>query len=123
VVPAPCSLRGRRRGGPRALAATATWLRRAFGDIRFEVHEIAFVGDRAVAWVTPHATNTRPFVVHDAPDGSVTQVFPPTGRQFAARQVHWFRIEDEPSPVAAGDVTAANVPALPARSSRAARQR
>jgi len=33
-------------------------------------------------------------VVHDAPDGSVTQVFPPTGRPFAARQVHWFRIED-----------------------------
>jgi len=82
-----------RAGGPKALAATATWLRRAFNDIRFEVHEIALVGDRAVAWVTLHATSSGPFVVHDAPDGSVTQVFPPTGRPFAARQVHWFRIE------------------------------
>jgi predicted ester cyclase len=80
--------------GPEALVATATWLRRAFTDIRFEIHEIALVGDRAVAWVTMHATNVGPFVVHDAPDGSITQVFPPTGRQFAARQVHWFRIED-----------------------------
>jgi predicted ester cyclase len=83
-----------RAGGPKALIATARWLRRAFSEIRYEIHEIAVVGDRAVAWVTMHATDTGPFVVHDAPDGSVTQVFPPTGRQFAARQVHWFRIED-----------------------------
>jgi hypothetical protein len=32
--------------------------------------------------------------VHDSPDGSVTEVFPPTGRAFAARQVHWFRLAD-----------------------------
>ena len=83
-----------RAGGPAALVATATWLRRAFSDIRFEIHEIDLVGDRAVAWVTVHATDSGAFVVHDAPDGSVTQVFPPTGRRFAARQVHWFRIED-----------------------------
>lgn len=83
-----------RAGGSPALVATAKWLRRAFSEIRFEIHEIAVVGDRAIAWVTLHATDTGPFVVHDAPDGSVTQVFPPTGRQFAVRQVHWFRIED-----------------------------
>ena len=83
-----------RSGGPSALAATATWLRRAFSDIQFEVHEIALVGDRAIAWVTMHGRNTGPFVVHDAPDGSVTQVFPPTGKPFATRQVHWFRIEE-----------------------------
>jgi predicted ester cyclase len=82
-----------RAGGPAALAATATWLRRAFSDIRFEIHEIAVVDGRAIAWVTLHGTNTGPFVVHDSPDGAVTQVFPPTGRQFATRQVHWFRIE------------------------------
>jgi predicted ester cyclase len=84
-----------RAGGPAALAATATWLRRAFSDLRFEVHEIAVVGDRAIAWVTLHGTSTGPFVVHDAPDGSVTQVFPPTGRPFATRQVHWFRVEGD----------------------------
>jgi ketosteroid isomerase-like protein len=83
-----------RAGGPGALAATATWLRRAFSEIRFEIDEIALVGDRAIAWVTLHGVSSGPFVVHDAPDGSVTQVFPPTGRPFASRQVHWFRIED-----------------------------
>jgi predicted ester cyclase len=83
-----------RATGPAALAATATWLRRAFSDIRFEIDEVAVIADRAIAWVTLHAVNTGPFVVHDAPDGSVTQVFPPTGREFAVRQVHWFRIED-----------------------------
>jgi len=85
-----------RVGGPKALAATATWLRRAFSDLRFEIHEIAVVGDRAVAWVTLYGTSSGPFVVHDDPDGSVTQVFPPTGKPFATRQVHWFRIEDGP---------------------------
>lgn len=80
--------------GPQALQATANWLRRAFSDIRFEIHDIAVVGDRAVAWVTMHAVNTGPFVVHDSPDGTVTEVFPPTGRSFSTRQVHWFRIND-----------------------------
>ena len=42
--------------------------------------------------MTLHGRSTGPFVVHDAPDGSVTEVFPPTGREFAVRQVHWFRI-------------------------------
>src|SRR4051794_3702172 len=65
-----------RAGGPAALVATATWLRRAFSDIRFEIHEIAVIHDRAIAWVTLHATDTGPFVVHDSPDGAVTQVFP-----------------------------------------------
>jgi ketosteroid isomerase-like protein len=83
-----------RARGPEALAATASWLRRAFSDIRFEIDAVAVVGDRGVAWATMHATNSGPFVVHDAPDGSVTQVFPATGRQFAVRQVHWFRIEN-----------------------------
>ena len=80
--------------GPQALQATAIWLRRAFSDIRFVVDEIAVIGDRAVAWVTMHAVNTGPFVVYDSPDGTVTEVFPPTGRSFSTRQVHWFRIAD-----------------------------
>ena len=52
------------------------------------------IDDRVIAWVTLHGTNIGPFVVHDSPDGSVTDVFPPTGHSFAARQVHWFRIAD-----------------------------
>src|SRR5689334_10495924 len=39
-----------RAGGPQALAATATWLRRAFSNLRFEIHEIAVIDDRAIAW-------------------------------------------------------------------------
>ena len=70
------------------------WLRRAFSDIRFDVHDVELAGDRVVAWVTMHGTHSGPFVGHDSPDGAVTEVFPPTGRRFAARQVHWFRIVD-----------------------------
>jgi ketosteroid isomerase-like protein len=80
--------------GPDAMRATATWLRRAFSDIRFEIEEFEVVGDRAVAWVTMRGVHTGPHVVHDSADGAVTEVFPPTGRAFATRQVHWFRIAD-----------------------------
>ncbi len=83
-----------RKQGPNALKATATWLRRGFSDIRFEIQNLEVIGDLAVAWVTMHATHTGPHVVHDSPDGAVTEVFPPTGRKFATRQVHWFRITD-----------------------------
>ena len=83
-----------RSGGPDALKATAGWLRRAFSDLRFDIHDITVIDDRVIAWVTLHGRNTGPFVVHDSPDGSVTEVFPPTGRAFATRQVHWFRIAD-----------------------------
>ena len=69
-----------RSGGPDALKATAGWLRRAFSDLRFDIHDITVIDDRVIAWVTLHGRNTGPFVVHDSPDGSVTDVFPPTGR-------------------------------------------
>jgi predicted ester cyclase len=78
--------------GPAALQATAEWLRTVFSNLHFEIHEIAVIGDRAIAWVTLHGTQTGPFVSFDQADGSVANVFPPTGRSFAARQVHWFRI-------------------------------
>ena len=80
--------------GPAALLATGAWLRRAFSELHFEIHRVALTEDTAIAWVTLHGTNTGPFVVHDSPDGAVTEVFPPTGGSFASRQVHWFRIDD-----------------------------
>ena len=85
----PLAARGR---GPLALHATALWLRSAFSDLRFVVDDFGLVGDRAVAWVTLHGTHTGAYVLHDSPDGSVTGIFPPTGRDFAVRQVHWFRL-------------------------------
>ncbi len=81
-----------RQRGPEALKATIRWLHRAFTEMRFEFHEVLVVGDRAVARVTLHARQHGPFVVHDSPDGKVTDAFPSNGRSFAAFQTHWFRI-------------------------------
>lgn len=85
----PLEARGR---GPEALKATIRWLHRAFTDMRFEFHEVLVQGDRAVARVTLHARQHGPFVVHDSPDGRVTEAFPSNGRTFAVSQTHWFRI-------------------------------
>jgi len=87
----PTDTRGR---GPEALKATIRWLHRAFTEMRFEFHEVLVQGDRAVARVTLHARQHGPFVVHDSPDGRVTDAFPSNGRSFAVRQTHWFKIAD-----------------------------
>jgi predicted ester cyclase len=81
-----------RQRGLEALKATIRWLHRAFTDMRFEFHEVLVAGDRAVARVTLHARQHGPFVVHDSPDGRVTDAFPSNGRTFAAPATHWFRI-------------------------------
>lgn len=81
-----------RQRGPEGLKATIKWLHRAFTEMRFEFHEVLVEGDRAVARVTLHARQHGPFVVHDSPDGRVTDAFPSNGRSFAARQTHWFTI-------------------------------
>ncbi len=81
-----------RQGGPEGLKATIRWLHRAFTDMRFEFHEVLVSGDRAVARVTLHARQHGPFVVHDSPDGQVTDAFPSNGREFAVFQTHWFKI-------------------------------
>jgi len=78
--------------GPEALKGTIRWLHRAFTDVRFEFHEVLVLGNRAVARVTLHARQHGPFVVHDSPDGRVTEAFPSKGRSFAVRQTHWFTI-------------------------------
>ncbi len=78
--------------GPEGLKATIRWLHRAFTDMRFEFHEVLVVEDRAVALVTLHARQHGPFVVHDSPDGRVTDAFPSNGRSFAVPQTHWFKI-------------------------------
>jgi ketosteroid isomerase-like protein len=81
-----------RHRGPEALKATIRWLHRAFTDIRFVVPEVIVDGDRAAARVTMLARQHGPFVVHDSPDGRVTDVFPSTGRTFSVEHTHWFRI-------------------------------
>ena len=85
----PIETRGR---GPEVLRATIRWLHRAFTDMHFEFHEVLVVRDRAVARVTFHARRHDPFVVHDSPDGEMTNAFPSNGRSIAVSQTHWFRI-------------------------------
>jgi ketosteroid isomerase-like protein len=85
---------GTRRRGPEGLKETIRWLHRAFADMRFEVHQAAATGNLVALHVTLHARQHGPFVVHDSPDGRVTDVFPSTGRSFAARQTHWFTISN-----------------------------
>jgi len=83
-----------RQRGPEGLKATIRWLHRAFTDMRFEFHETAINGNRVALYVTFHARQHGPFVVHDSPDAKVTDVFPSTGRTIAVKQTHWFTISD-----------------------------
>jgi hypothetical protein len=83
-----------RQRGPAAVIATIRWLHRAFAEMRFEIHEVAVNGNLVALHVTLHARQHGPFVVHDSPDGTVTDVFPSTGRTFAARQTHWITVEN-----------------------------
>ena len=83
-----------RMPGAKGMAATVTWLNRAFAGLRFEIHETIVSGDRVVVRVTMHATQHGSFVVHDSADGAVTAVFPSRGRTAAVRQTHWFTVVD-----------------------------
>jgi predicted ester cyclase len=79
--------------GPAALYATALWLRAAFSDLAWEIHDAVQDGDLVVVHSTMSGRQTGPFVAY-GPDGSVEAVFPPLGRRFAVTQTHWFRMRD-----------------------------
>jgi predicted ester cyclase len=79
--------------GPSGFYATALWLRAAFADLAFEVHDAVADGDVVVVHNTMSGRHVGPMVGYAA-DGSVAEAFPPTGRTFASTQSHWFRIAD-----------------------------
>src|SRR5689334_689489 len=79
--------------GPAAFAATARWLRAAFANLRFDVHDAVTDGDLIVVHCTMSGRQVGPFVAYDE-RGEVAQAFPPTGRTFAITQSHWFRMRD-----------------------------
>ncbi|MDI6105960.1 ester cyclase [Actinoplanes sp. NEAU-A12] len=79
--------------GPAAFAATARWLRAAFADLRFDVHDVMADGDLIAVHCTMSGRQAGPFVAYDE-RGEVAQAFPPTGRTFAVTQSHWFRMKD-----------------------------
>jgi steroid delta-isomerase-like uncharacterized protein len=70
--------------GPSAMRETVKWLVQQFPDIRMEIESIIAEGDLVAARVLSTGTNLG------AVDGGV----PPTGKSFAARQSHWFRISN-----------------------------
>jgi predicted ester cyclase len=79
--------------GPAAFAATARWLRAAFADLTFDVHDTVAEGDLIAVHCTMSGRQVGPFVTYDE-RGEVAQAFPPTGRTFAITQSHWFRMKD-----------------------------
>jgi predicted ester cyclase len=84
----PPACRGR---GPRAFHATALWLREAFAELDWEIHDIVVEDDLAVVHCTMSGRHAGPFVAFDA-DARVADAFPATGKEFAVTQTHWFRV-------------------------------
>ena len=79
--------------GPVAMYATARWLRTAFSELAWEVHDVLHDGDLVVVHATMSGRQTGPFVAY-GPDARVKAVFPPRGQRFAVTQTHWFRMRD-----------------------------
>jgi predicted ester cyclase len=79
--------------GPAAFYATALWLRGAYAELRWDIHDVVAEGDLVVLHATMSGRHTGTFVGYDA-DGRPAQAFPPTGRRFATTQTHWFRVAD-----------------------------
>ncbi|MEZ0068910.1 putative ester cyclase [Streptacidiphilus sp. MAP12-20] len=79
--------------GPEAFYATALWLRSAFADLRWEIHDEVASADLVVLHTTMAGRQVGPFVSYDE-DGRVAQAMPSTGREFATTQTHWFRVAE-----------------------------
>jgi predicted ester cyclase len=78
--------------GPAGFWATAQWLRTAFSDLTFEIHEVVEAGDLVVVHNTMSGRHTGDFEGWDK--GEIKVVMPPTGREFASTQSHWMRFRD-----------------------------
>ena len=70
-----------------------SWLRTAFSDLTWTVHDVAHDGDLVVVHASMSGRQTGPFVAYQ-PDAEVAVVFPPRGRTFTVTQTHWFRMRD-----------------------------
>src|ERR1700760_194454 len=67
--------------GPDELAHSVAWLRGAFSDLTFEEQDVLVSGDKVVMRVVMSGYHSGPFLGHA-----------PTGRRFAAEQVHFFTL-------------------------------
>src|SRR6478735_8000038 len=79
--------------GPAAFYATALWLREAYADLHWEVHDMVAEGDIVVAHVTMSGRQVGTFVSY-GPAALPAQAFPGRGRTFATTQTHGLRVQD-----------------------------
>ena len=73
-----------RVNGPAATRQTTGWLLAQFPDLRMTIEAMVAEGDTVAVRVLSEGTNLGP----------LNGVVPPTGKRFAARQSHWFRVQD-----------------------------
>jgi predicted ester cyclase len=83
----------RQANGPAAAYATAIWLREAFADLHWEIHEVVAERDLVVVHCTMVGRHTGDFVSYDE-EANVKEAFPPTGKCFRSTQTHWIRVTD-----------------------------
>jgi predicted ester cyclase len=69
--------------GPAGLKETVSWLRGLWGPMRAEIEDTICEGDKVVARVTMHGRHLGEFLGR-----------PPTGKEFATKQIHIWRLED-----------------------------
>jgi predicted ester cyclase len=79
--------------GPAAFYATALWLRSAYADLRWEIHDMVVDGDLVVVHATMSGRQVGTFVGY-GPDGMPAQAFPARNKTFGTTQTHWLRVAD-----------------------------
>ena len=65
------------------LKETITWLHGLWGPMHSDIEDEICQGDKVVARVTMHGRHLGEFLGH-----------PPTGREFATKQIHIYRLQD-----------------------------
>jgi len=69
--------------GPEGIKGVVGWLRSAFPDLAYEIEDAFGTGDRVAIRCVARGTHRGAFLGR-----------PPTGRSFAAQQIHIFRVTD-----------------------------
>ena len=69
--------------GPEGLKETVSWLRGLWGPMHADIEDELCEGDKVVARVTMHGRHVGEFLGK-----------PPTGKEFAAEQIHIWRVMD-----------------------------
>jgi len=69
--------------GPEGLKETISWLRSLWGPMRFTIEDEICEGDKVAARVVMHGRHVGEFLGR-----------PPTGKEFAAKHIHIWRLQD-----------------------------